>query len=139
MYEWMHGSSEQKKKDLNIADMPNLNTKFLELKQKYPDWLPILITSKDVKLTKNIFLSKEKIIFKKFAEMVRNFCSIETNGTTQLIENNIPLFFITNETLIPADDEIGKVYHIHKKNDGFLHIKILHEPDFVRSITTNQN
>ena len=134
MFSWIWGSTDQK--DKKNQSLPEESQKeryeeFLRVKTKYPDWIPIIVESNGVTLNKTRYLTKKNIPFKSFAEIVRQYCVIPTETGTQPIDTKMPLLFIANETLIPPEEEMGKVYDIHKKNDGFLHITLYNEPDWV--------
>jgi Autophagy protein Atg8 ubiquitin like len=127
------GSNEQKNKEAQTIPEDSQQQRFEEyrrVKQKYPDWLPVIIHSKDMTLTKQKYLTREEIPFKKFAEIVQDYCMVETPTGLQKIDRKVPLFFAVSGTLIPADENMGKVYKENKKADGFLHIDIRQEPDF---------
>jgi hypothetical protein len=131
MYSWMWGSNDQKGKETqNLPEdlQKEIYEEYLRVKNKYPDWVPIFVESKTVTLTKNKYLTRKKIPFKAFAEIVRQYCVISTPNGTQPMDPHTPLLFVANETLIPPEDEMSKVYDIHKKPDGFLHIVVSHEP-----------
>ena len=134
MYSWVWGSTDQKEKE--NQSLPEESHKkryeeFLVVKKKYPELVPIIVTSKDIILTKPRYLTKKKITFKAFAEIVRQYCFAPTSTGKRPIDSHMPLLFIANDILVPPEDEMGKVYEIHKKNDGFLHISMLTEPDWM--------
>jgi hypothetical protein len=135
----MWGSTTQKDKEnhsLTEESQKERYEEFLRVKKKYPEWVPIIIKANDVILTKHKYLTRKKIQFKAFAEIVRKYCLIPTSKGTEPIDARIPLYFVANDTLIPPDEEMVKVYEIHKKNDGFLHIGLRIEPDWVAPILT---
>jgi hypothetical protein len=127
MFSWMWGSNDQKDKE--IQTLPEESHKeryeeFLRIKDKYPDWIPIIVESNGVRLNKTRYLTRKNISLKSFAEIVRRYCVISTQTGTQQIDPRTPLLFTVNETVIPPGDEMGNIYDIHKKNDGFLHITV---------------
>lgn len=141
MLSWVWGSNDQKNKEVETIPedlQPQRCEEFRHIKQKYPDWLPIIIHSKDLTLTKHKYLTRAQIPFKKFAEIVQDYCVVQTPQGLQKIDKKAVLFFAANGFLIPADEDMGKVYETHKKADGFLHIDIRQEPDFMRVSPTTE-
>ena len=133
MFSWIWGSTDQKEKEnhtLPEESHKERYTEFLQVKDKYPEWIPIIVESNGVILNKTRYLTKKHITFKSFAEIVRQYCAAPTQTGVQPIDPKMPLLFVANETLIPPDDEMGKIYDIHKKNDGFLHITLYNEPNW---------
>jgi len=134
MFSWIWGSTDQKDKEnhsLPEESQKERYDEFLRVKNKYPDWIPIIVESNVITLNKTRYLTKKHIPFKSFAEIVRQYCVITTPTGTQAIDPSMPLLLIANETMIPPEEEMGKIYDIHKKNDGFLHITLYTEPDWV--------
>jgi hypothetical protein len=126
MYDWLYGSTDQKtKEDLRLSG--DSHAKRLEsyqaINKNYPGWIPILVEAIGIKLNKTQYVIQKSLPFKAFVDIVRTQCSLDTP-----IDAQIPLLFVTNDTLIPVEDEMGKIYRIHKKNDGFLHITLRIEP-----------
>jgi hypothetical protein len=142
MLSWVWGSSEQHDKEIETIPQDSeqqRHDEYLSIKKKYPDWLPITIHSTDLTLTKHKYLTRPNLPFKKFAQIVQNYCVITTEFGTEKLDLQTPIFFAANGMLIPGDDEMGVVYEIHKKTDGFLHIDIRQEPDDHRPAQLSEN
>lgn len=93
---------------------------FQLIQKKYPGLIPVIIHPKDLTVSRSRYLTRGQIPFKKFAEIVRQYC--------QGISPQDPLFFTANGIFIPSKQFMDDIYNLYKKSDGFLHINVCPEP-----------
>ncbi len=139
MFSWIWGSTDQKNNENNAELKEELYEEYARIKSKYPDWIPIIVESPNLLLTKKKYLTRKNLILKTLAEIIRNYCQIQTINGMQPIDPQMPLMLFANGTLIPPGDELGKIYEMHKKPHGFLHIVLYNEPGWGMAKDINLN
>jgi len=89
---------------------------FEELKQKHPEKIPIILSTKDININKDKYVVSYDITTKQLIDCILNGAS-----------NNDIIFVLVNDILVTADEIIKDIYDKHKSEDGFLYLKICKE------------
>lgn len=92
------------------------------IKQKYPDRIPIIVNTTDFVMDKYKFLSPANINIHKLLISIRK--------SIQKLNPNEALFLLINNTIPNNTSLISELYNEYKNNDGFLYITITKESVF---------
>jgi GABA(A) receptor-associated protein len=94
-----------------------------KLKIKYPDRIPIILSSKDIILDRHKYLIPSDTLLSEFCFIIRK--SICLNSSEALF------LFVGDKNISPVmTDTIKNIYNKHKDIDNFLYIQIKKEAVF---------
>ena len=107
------------KKKFSLTKRLKESTKMLK---KYPDRIPIIIDSNNLKLERYKYLVPSNLT-------VMNFRSIMRKKITVITEKDAIFMFCANY-IIMSQEKMGDIYKKYKDKDGFLYITISKENTF---------
>ena len=94
------------------------------MKQKYPDKIPIVLTSeKGITLKSSQFLVSNDLTFSQFICLIRKTYASE-------LKSHEAIFCMVNNTLPPNTAVLSQVYSSNAEPDGILYVHIKKESTF---------
>ena len=93
------------------------------MKSKYPDKIPIVLISNDIKLKSTQFLVGNELTFAQFICLIRKNYAIEMKAYEAI-------FCVINKVLPPNSSLLSQIYTEHSEPDGILYVHVKKESTF---------
>lgn len=124
----MEGFKKSYKDSVSFLDRKEYSTKLL---RKYPDRIPVIVelspsSRSQLVLKRNKFLVPIDLTMQIFIANSRKFIKSKTGVSSE----TLALFFLCENKLIGAHENMGMVYEKCRQNDGLLYFVVTAENTF---------